>query len=85
MEEKRRERQYNKVLSSFRDNIKQGNGHTLVFHAIMYDEVRTRLENDGFSVVVKKTSSGDNLAYYITYKGKESLSINYECSNRNLG
>lgn len=81
MEKKRRDNQYNDVLNSFRRNIKDGTGFALFYHAVLYDDVRQRLEKDGFNVSVITSSSSGRAAYYITRNNDYALEksrIGYE-------
>jgi len=68
MEKKRRDNQFREVLQDFRKNVKEGNGFALFYYGILYDEVRQRLEKEGFNVSVITVSSGGKPAYYITRK-----------------
>lgn len=66
MEKKRREEQYKDVLQSFKRNTKEGTGFALWYHSILYDDVRERLEKDGFKVKIVTYNSSGNPSYYIT-------------------
>jgi len=66
MEEKRREDQYKEVLERFRRNAKDGTGFALQYYNILYDEVRQRLQKEGFNVDVITSNSSGNTAYFIT-------------------
>lgn len=79
MEEKRREEQFKKILNAFRQSIKNGNGYGLAWYQIMYDEVRTRLEKEGFLVKVMTASSEGNAAYYITFNENSDIENNIRC------
>lgn len=66
MESKRRDEQFSNVLQSFRQNIKEGTGYALFYYNILYDDVRERLEKEGFNVRVITSSANGKTAYYIT-------------------
>ena len=73
MENKRREDQYKGVLQDFKRNAKEGNGFALFYHTIRYDDVRERLQRDGFNVEVITANSSGRAAYYITRNSKFCL------------
>lgn len=68
MEKKRRDNQYKEVLQEFRRNAKEGTGFALFYYQILYDDVRQRLEKNGFKVKTITCGSGGKPAYYITRK-----------------
>ena len=76
MEKKRRDDQYNGVLEAFRRNVKEGTGYGLLYNTILYDDVRQRLEKDGFNVSVITSSCVGRAAYYITRNSEYVLEEN---------
>lgn len=82
MESLRRENQYKDVLQSFRKNIKEGNGLTLFYYAILYDEVREQLEREGFRVRVITSNSRGTPAYVVSKR--EDFVINDDTIEKNL-
>lgn len=68
VENKRREDQYKDVLMAFKKNFKEGNGLSLIYHKILFDDVRQRLEGDGFSVKTITFNSYGTAAYLISKK-----------------
>ena len=68
VENERRENQYNDVLQSFKRNIKDGTGLQLFYNAIIYDDIRERLEKEGFNVKTVTANSAGRVAYLITAK-----------------
>ena len=68
MEASRREKQYETILKMFRNNLKTGNGTSLFYSNVIHDDVRKRLEKDGFKVETKTISSTGSVAYEISKK-----------------
>ena len=75
LEAERRESQYKNVLTAFRDNLKKGSGTTLLYYSIIYDDVRERLEKEGFSVRTVTSGSYGNQAAYLISKKEESKEV----------
>jgi len=78
MEEKRRQAQYEAVLNDFRRNAKEGNGYMLYYYAILYDEVRERLEQTGFNVEILTCNASGKAAYHISRRKDFIIDENLE-------
>lgn len=76
MESKRREDQYKDVLQNFKKNTREGNGYSIFWHTILYDDVRERLQKDGFNVEVITSNSGGRAAYHISINKELMLELN---------
>ena len=68
MEARNRDTQYDSVLKAFRQNFKSNGNPTLYYHAILYDEVRQRLEKDGFKVITATQDAQGRVRYEISKK-----------------
>ena len=76
VEEQRREEQYNNVLEAYRKHFKD-NGSTLFYYSsILYDEVRQRLDREGFKVRTVTYNGYGYVSYLITRK--EDFAVNKE-------
>ena len=80
VEEQRREEQYNKVLSEYRKNFREKGSVLFYCGYIIYDEVRQRLEREGFKVQTVTYNSYGYVCYLITKK--EDFSISEESKSK---
>ncbi len=68
MEQENRNTQHVKIIKSFGEYFKNNGSSLMYYHDIIYDEVRQKLETEGFSVKTVTYDKYGRTAYLITKK-----------------